>query len=121
MPRYMFTFNYSAGSLARMLKVADDRRAALSGLMEHLDGKLELVYWGVQTTYAYVIAELPDSVMAAAVAAACTKTGAFRDVEVDEVLTQEQVHDVIALAKASEGFYSPPGAAAIEQDIREAG
>ncbi len=117
MPKFVITFNYSSGSWARMLRVADDRLAAVTGLLEHLGGRLELMYWGVETAQAYVIAELPDSLSATAAVAAATETGAFKDVVVHEVLTQDQLREVVALAKSSEGFYHPPGSAALESDL----
>lgn len=117
MPKFVMNFTYSSGSWARMLKVADDREQAVAGLMEHLHGSLEVMYWGVESAQAYVIANLPDSVSATAAVTAATETGAFKDVQVHEVLTQQQLRDVVALAKSSEGFYHAPGTAAIERDI----
>jgi uncharacterized protein with GYD domain len=117
MPKFIMTFSYSNASWARMLKVADDRRKAVAGLMEHLNGSLELMYWGVESGQAYVIVELPDSVSATAALTIATETGAFKDVQVHEVLTQEQLRDVVALAKSSEGYYPPPGSAAVESDL----
>jgi hypothetical protein len=116
MPHFMITFTYSSGSWARMLKVADDRRAAVAGLLEHLHGTLETMHWGVEGGQAYVLACLPDSVSATAAITAATETGAFKDVQVHEVLTQEQLREVVALAKSSEGFYHAPGKAAVERD-----
>lgn len=85
-----------------MLKVPDDRREAVGALMEHLHGSLESIYWEVETASAHVVANLPDSVSAAAVLAASTRTGASKDVQVHEVLTQDQLRDMIALANSSE-------------------
>ncbi|HYK26828.1 MAG TPA: GYD domain-containing protein [Streptosporangiaceae bacterium] len=116
MAKFLMTMSYSSGSWARMLKVADDRVAAVATLLEHLHGSLEGIYWGVETAHAYVIAELPDSLSATAAVTIATETGAFKDVQVHEVLTQEQIRDVVALAKSAEGIYRPPGAAAIEND-----
>jgi len=117
MPKFVLTFQYSSGSWARMLRVADDRRAAVGALIEHLHGKVEAMYWGVGTAQAIVIAELPDSLSATAAIAAAFETAAFKDVQVHEVLTQDQLREVMALAKSSEGLYQPPGSAAIETDI----
>jgi uncharacterized protein with GYD domain len=116
MPKFVMTFSYSSGSWARMLKVADDRVKAVSELMEHLNGALELMYWGVESAQAYVIADLPDSVSATAAVTAATETGAFKDVQIHEVLTQQQLRDVVALARSSAGFYHAPGSAAVERE-----
>jgi hypothetical protein len=66
---------------------------------------------------AVVIADLPDSLSATAAITAATETGAFRDVQIHEVLTHEQISDVVALAKSVQGVYQPPGRAAIETDL----
>ena len=114
MLKFVIIMRYSSASWARMLKVPDDRASAEAALMEHLGGSLESIYWDVETASAYVIADLPDSVSAAAVIAATTKTGAFKDVHVHEVLTQDQLRDMVALAQSSDAVYRPPGQAAIE-------
>jgi uncharacterized protein with GYD domain len=117
MPTFVMVFSYSSGSWARMLRIAYDRRAALAALIEHLHGKLEHVYWGVENAQALAIVELPDAVSATAAIAAATETAAFKDVQVHEVLTQDQLRQVLDLAKSAKGVYRPPGAAAIEDDL----
>ena|SRR5215472_6990873 len=117
MLKFVMKFTYSNASWARMLKVPEDRAAAVSALLEHLQGKLESIYWDVETGSAFLIADIPDSVSAAAAITAATKTGAFKDVQVHEVLTPEQFRDMIALAQSTEGVYRPPGQSAIEGDL----
>jgi len=117
MSTFVMVFSYSSGSWARMLRVADDRRAAVAALMEALHGKLEHVYWGVETAQALAIVDLPDSVSATAAIAAATETHAFREVQVHEVLTQDQLRQVVDLARSVQGVYRPPGSAAIQDDL----
>jgi uncharacterized protein with GYD domain len=116
MPRFVIRFCYSSASWARMLTVADDRTSAVAALFEHLGGKLDEMYWEVEDAAAYVIGELPDSLSAAAAITAATRTGAFKDVQVHQLLTQDQLYDMVTLAKSLERVYRPPGAAAIERD-----
>jgi uncharacterized protein with GYD domain len=117
MLKYVMKFVYSSGSWARMLKVPEDRASAVAALMQHFGGSLESIYWEVETASSYVTADLPDSVSAAAVIIAATHAGAFREVHVHEVLTQDQLRDVVALAKSSEDVYRPPGQAVIERVV----
>src|SRR5215467_9945180 len=117
MLKFVAKFTYSSASWARMLMIPDDRTAAVSMLLEHLDGKLESIYWDVETGSAHVIADLPDSVSAAAVITAAQRTGAFKEIHVQEVLTQDQLREMIALAKSAETVYRPPGQAAVERDL----
>jgi uncharacterized protein with GYD domain len=114
MLKFMVSFNYSSASWARMLAVTDDRSAAVAALLDCLGGKLESMYWEVEDAAAHVICELPDSLSAAAAITAATKTGGFKDVRVRELLTQDQLRSVVALAKTTEGSYHPPGAAAVD-------
>jgi uncharacterized protein with GYD domain len=116
MPRFVMKFTYSSASWARMLAVPDDRVSAVAALLGHLDGKLIDMYWEVEDAAAYVIGDLPDSLSAAAAITAATRTGAFKDVHVHQLLTQEQLREMVTLAKSLEHVYRPPGAAAVERD-----
>ena len=114
MQKYLVKFNYSSASWARMLAVTDDRSSAVAALVEHLGGKLESMYWEVEDAAAYVVADLPDSLCAAAAITAATKTGGFKDIHLSQLLTQDQLREVVVLARSAEGVYHPPGAAAVE-------
>jgi len=115
MHKFVIRFIYTSASWARMLNVTDDRVATVAALLEHFEGRLESMYWEVETASSYVIADLPDSASAAAAILVATKTGAFKEVRVHEVLTQEQLHDVVNLARSAEEVYRPPGQAAVER------
>lgn len=117
MGRFMIKSTYSNASWARMLKVADDRTRAVRVLVESLGGSLERIDWDAQSGAAYAVADLPDSVTAAAVLTATARTGAFVSVEVHELLTQEQLHDVLMLARDAAQVFAPPGSAAVEPDL----
>jgi uncharacterized protein with GYD domain len=117
MLKFVVRFVYSSASWARMLKVPEDRASEEAVLLEHLGGSLESIYWEVETASAHAVADLPDSVSAAAVITAATRTGAFKEVHVHEVLTQDQLREMVVLAQSSEGVYRPPGQAAIERDV----
>jgi uncharacterized protein with GYD domain len=114
--KFVIVFAYSSASWARMLKIPEDRASAEAALMEHLGGSLEAIYWEVETASAYVIADLPDSVSAAAVITAATRTGAFKEIRVHEVLTQRQLRETVALAQSSEDVYRAPGQQVIERN-----
>jgi uncharacterized protein with GYD domain len=117
MLKFMIRFNYSSGSWARMLSVADDRESAVEALVESLGGHLESMFWEVEDAAAYVICDLPDSLCAAAAITAATKTGGFKDVHVHQLLSQDQLREVVDLAKSTAGSFHPPGAAAVDRDI----
>jgi uncharacterized protein with GYD domain len=114
MLKFLVKFNYTSASWARMLVVSDDRTSAVAALVEHLGGKLESMYWEVEDAAAFVICDLPDAISAAAAITAATRTGGFKDVQIFQLLNQDQLRDVVALAKSTEGVYHPPGAAAVQ-------
>jgi len=99
-----------------MIRVADDRVEAANALMQSLGGSLESAYWEVSARAVYAIVDLPDSSAAAAVAAVLTHTGAFKNVEVHEVLTQAQFTGVLELADDVSQVYRVPGQAALQDD-----
>jgi len=112
MSKYMFTGHYSNGSWARLVQASDDRASAFDTLLRSVDGSLDVMYWSVRNGAVRAIAELPDAMTAKAVVTAIVKTGAFTSVEVEELLSQEQLHDTLVLARSAEMFYEAPGQAA---------
>jgi uncharacterized protein with GYD domain len=118
MSKFMIKFTYSCGSWARMVKVTDDRTTAMRALVESLGGSLESMYWDVQNCASYAVADLPDPVTAVAVMTATTRTGAFAGVEGHVLLTEDQMHDALALAKDCAQVFDPPGSLAIDPSQR---
>lgn len=70
-----------------------------------------------ETASAYIIAELPDSVSAAAAITAATKDRRLQRSARARVLTRDQYRDMVALAQSSEKIYRPPGQAAVEREV----
>lgn len=73
-------------------------------------------HWETSARSAHAIVDLPDSRAAAAVAAVLTHTGAFKNVEVHEVLTQDDFNAVLELADSVSEVYTPPGSALLQDD-----
>jgi uncharacterized protein with GYD domain len=93
-----------------MLNVRDDRVSTVSALLEYFGGKFESMYWDVEESAAHVTCDMPDSYAAAAAVTAATKTGGFKSVDLRLLLTQDELYDVVTLAKSSEGLFHAPGA-----------
>jgi uncharacterized protein with GYD domain len=98
-----------------MMRSADDRTQAGKALMESVGGSLEAAYWMVNGRSAFSIAELPDSHAAAAVAAVLTHTGALQNVEVNEILTHEEIAGVHKLADSISQVFRVPGHASMDR------
>jgi len=116
MPKYLISGTYSPGSWTRMMHIADDRIMAGKQLIESLGGSVEAVYWMVSARTAFCIADLPDSHAASAMATVLTGTGAIQNVEMNEILTQEQLAAVLDLAENISQGYRKPGETALEGD-----
>jgi uncharacterized protein with GYD domain len=96
-----------------MMRITDDRAQAGKELMESVGGSLEAAYWMVNGRSAFSIADLPDAHAATAIAAVLTHTGAFQNVEVNEILTQEEIAGVLELADSISQVFRAPGQAAM--------
>ena len=88
MAKYAFFFSYTSDAWARMINSPGDRTAAVRQLADSVGGSVESVYWMLGTHYGILIADVPDSVSAAALSIAVTSTGAFKNVQTHELLTQ---------------------------------
>jgi hypothetical protein len=93
-----------------MLEVADDRISVVSAVLEYLGGKMESMHWDVEESVAHVVCDLPNSYAAAAAVTAATKTGGFKSVDVRLLLSQDELREVVTLAKSAVGMFHAPGA-----------
>ena len=109
MPKYIAVGSYSSGSWARLMRRMDDRIATARNLAESLGGSLECIYWEIGTRSVYAILDMPDSACMAAATAVLSQTGAFKTVDSHELLTQDQLSDVLALAGDVSPSYHVPG------------
>ena len=105
MPKYLIEASYTAEGLRGLQKdKASGRRAAIQKLTQSLGGKAEAVYFALGEYDVVVIADLPDTVTATAIALAVSASGLVRT-RTTVLLTVEETDQ--ALAKKFD--YSPPG------------
>ena len=105
MPKYMFMANYTAAGAKGILKDGGTaRRAALAKSIAAVEGRLEAFYFGFGGKDAFVIAELPDNVTAAAMALAVGQSG-VASTQTVVLLTPEEVDQ----ATRKKVQYTPPG------------
>ncbi len=109
MPKYLLHMSYSSASWARMISNPGDRTSALRNVLESLGGSLDSLHWQLGAQDALAIVDLADSVTAAALTTVVVKAGAFKTVDAHELLTQEQLLDVLALAKGTAESFEIPG------------
>jgi uncharacterized protein with GYD domain len=109
MAKYLATFTYSVGSWARMIESPGDRPEAVRKVMEALGGQLECMYWCAETEDGLTIADFPDSVAIGAVQAGLFKTGAFKTIDVKELLNKQQLQEKLVLARDAGRVFEVPG------------
>lgn len=109
MAKYAFFFSYTGDTWQRMIQNPGDRTAAVRQLLGELGGSLEAMYWMTGAHDGLVIADIPDSVGAAALSVSVGSTGAFKTLETHELFGQEQLARILARAKDATGAYQPPG------------
>lgn len=77
MAKYLFEARYSiTGAKGVAQEGGSGRRAAIAKMAESMGGKVEAFYYAFGDVDAYVIVDLPDNVVAAAVALAINQAGA---------------------------------------------
>ena len=86
-----------------------DRTAAVRQLADSVGGSLESAYWMFGAHDGIVIVDIPDSVRAAALSVAVGSTGAFKHLETHELLTQDQLGQILSHAKDATQAYQVPG------------
>lgn len=115
MTKYLFTCSYSPGSWARLVKAGhDDRITMAREFAAALGGNLDGLWWNAHGNAAIVLCDLPDDIVAKAIVTATYKTGAFTSVDAVELLTQEQLGDVLALTLTAGEFFEAPGTAVFD-------
>ena len=105
MGKYLFEANYSAeGAKAVAKEGGTARRAAVEKSIASIGGRLEAFYFAFGKSDAFVIADLPDNVSAAAMAMAVNQSGVATTNTV-VLLTPEEMD---AAGKKTVA-YRPPG------------
>jgi uncharacterized protein with GYD domain len=110
MPHYLIQAAYTAEAWQAMVKNPHSRMDAVRPALERLGGKL-IGGWAAFGDYdTILIAELPTSVDAAAIAIAAAAGGSCKAVKTTPLLTAEEA--VEAVRKASTTGYKPVAASA---------
>jgi uncharacterized protein with GYD domain len=105
MPKFMIAASYSPEGAKGLLKDGGTkRRKAVEDALKPLGGKVESFYFAFGELDAFVIADLPDNVTAAAVALATSASGLVRT-RTTVLLTPEEL-DAVSKKNVK---YSPPG------------
>ena len=74
MAKYAMFFSYTSEAWARLIDHPEDRTAVARHVVESAGGTLESIYWMLGDRDGLAIVDVPDSVSAAAVSLAVTRT-----------------------------------------------
>ena len=106
MPKYLIEASYTLEGIKGVMKSGGTaRRAAMQRAVESVGGRFEVQYFALGEHDAFVIADLPDHVSAAAISLAVTATGAACT-KTTTLLTPEEVDQAIKKTVK----YDPPRA-----------
>lgn len=104
MAKYLIQANYVGDGLKGLLKEGGSaRRAAVNELLGSVGGKVESFYYAFGDTDAFMIADVPDNVSAAALSLTVRATGVV-NVKATVLLTPEEVD---AAAKKTVKYRAP--------------
>jgi len=106
MPKYLIEASYTLeGTRGIMKSGGTARREAVQQAVESVGGRFEVQYFALGEHDAFVIADLPDHVSAAAISLAVTATGAART-KTTALLTPEEIDQAVKKTVK----YEPPRA-----------
>jgi uncharacterized protein with GYD domain len=106
MALYMFQPSFTPEAWAKMVKEPQNREAAIRPVIEKLGGKLIGYWFAFGDADAVVIAQLPDSVSAAAASLAATSGGAVKSLKTTVLMSVDE--SMQAMKKAQAAGFRPP-------------
>ncbi len=106
MPKYLLQWNFKGETLKGFMERPTDRAAIVDQAARSVGGSLESYYWMFGQYDGFAVVDLPSSEAAARLSLAIASSGAFTRVERHELLTTQQVLDLV---KAGDVDYEAPG------------
>ncbi len=110
MAKYAIFFSYTHESWANMIKNPTDRASAAGRIAESLGGAIESFHWMFGDYDGIAIADLPDSVSAAAVSIAVASSGALAKAKTTQLFDHDDQVAMLEKAKTALAAYHPPSA-----------
>jgi uncharacterized protein with GYD domain len=105
MPKYLIQARYTSEGIKGLVNdSASGRRADVQAAIKAIGGKVEAFYYAFGDDDAVIILDLPNNVMAAALALTISGAGAVR-VRITPLLTVEEVDQALEIKMR----YRPPG------------
>jgi uncharacterized protein with GYD domain len=112
MPKFALFFTYTSEAWEAMVENPRDREAQARAVVEAAGGTMEAIYWMFGPHDGLCIFDAPNSVDAGAVSVAVGTTGSFKHLETHELLTQDQLTELLGAARECRRRYQPPASRA---------
>ncbi len=108
MAKFAIFFSYTAEAWRAMLDNPSDRAAAARQITEAVGGTLESFYWMFGDHDGFAIADVDDSLSAAAVSVAISSSKALTNVSTHELLDADARKSLVDKARTALESYTPP-------------
>ena len=108
MPKYALFFTYTSDAWDAMVEKPRDRSAQARAVVEAAGGTMEAIYWMFGPHDGLCIFDAPSSIAAGAVSVAVGSTGSFKHLETHDLLTQDQLGEMLGSARDARRRYQPP-------------
>jgi uncharacterized protein with GYD domain len=109
MPKYALFFTYTSEAWNAMVENPRDREAQARAVVEAADGTMEALHWMFGPHDGICIFDAPNPIKAGAVSVAVGSTGSFNHLETHELLSQDQLTELLGAARECRQRYQPPG------------
>ncbi|MDP9407134.1 MAG: GYD domain-containing protein [Actinomycetota bacterium] len=111
MPKFLLLYTFKGETLQGFMKRPNDRSQVVGAAAESVGGSLDSYYWMLGANHdGLAILDLPDSNAAARIALTISGSGAFLDVQIQELFSAQEVME---MARNSGGVrYAAPGESA---------
>ena len=107
MSAYLYHLVQTPATLAKLIAAPEDRRATVEPIFKSLGGSVLGFWYGVGGSDVYVLAELPDDVVATGLATKVASSGAFSSVSTTKLLSVGEM--LTALGGSATTAYRAPG------------
>ena len=108
MPKYALLFTCTSDAWDAMVEKPRDRAAQARAVVEAADGTMEAICWMFGPHDGLCIFDAPNPISAGAVSVAVGSTGSFKHLVTHELLTQDQLSEMLASARECRRRYQPP-------------
>ena len=107
MSTYLYHLVQTPATLAKLIAAPEDRRQTIEPIYKAVGGSVLGFWYGVGGTDVYVLGDLPDDVVATALATRVTSSGAFSSVTTTKLLTVEDMLTALGGSAATAAYRAP--------------